>query len=74
MANEPVFGSVFWNCYKAPMILEQSEPAVRMRPSHGVVPRVRSTLDFTSLHDHARMPARFFGRLFAAGAAGLLSL
>jgi hypothetical protein len=38
------------------------------------MPRVRSTLDFASLHDHARMPARFFGRLTAASAAHLLSI
>ncbi|MGQ4273667.1 hypothetical protein [Terrihabitans sp. B22-R8] len=42
-----------------------------VRPCRGIVPRVRSTLDFASLDDHARMPARFFGRLVAAGAADL---
>ncbi len=35
------------------------------------MPRVRSTLDFASLDDHMRMPARFFGRLIASGAASL---
>jgi hypothetical protein len=44
------------------------------RPCRGATPRVRSTLDFASLDDHARMPARFFGRLTAASAAHLLSI
>jgi hypothetical protein len=34
----------------------------------------RSTLLFASLHDHARLPARFFGRFTAAAVAGLRSL
>jgi hypothetical protein len=37
----------------------------------GPRPWARSTLDFAALHDHARLPARFFGRLTAAAAAGL---
>jgi hypothetical protein len=27
----------------------------------------RTTLAFAALHDHARLPARFFGRILAAG-------
>jgi hypothetical protein len=36
------------------------------------VPRARTTLDFASLDDHARLPARFFGRMIASDAAGLM--
>jgi hypothetical protein len=44
---------------------------LRRRPqSGGARPRVRSTLDFAALHDHARLPARFFGRILAVGAVG----
>jgi hypothetical protein len=42
-----------------------------LHPHRGGRPRVRSTLDFAALHDHARLPARFFGRILAVGAAGL---
>ncbi|WP_188408041.1 hypothetical protein [Agaricicola taiwanensis] len=31
----------------------------------------RTTLDFASLDDHARLPARFFGRMIASDASGL---
>jgi hypothetical protein len=34
----------------------------------------RSTLLFAALTDHARLPARFFGRFTASVAAGLRSL
>jgi hypothetical protein len=36
------------------------------------VPLARTTLDFASVDDHSRMPARFFGRMTAADAAGLM--
>jgi hypothetical protein len=35
------------------------------------VPCARTTLDFSSLDDHARLPARFFGSMTAADAVGL---
>jgi len=34
----------------------------------------RSTLLFAAIDDHARLPARFFGRFTATVAAGLRSL
>jgi hypothetical protein len=40
-------------------------------PQRAAPARVRTTLDFAALHDHRRLPARFFGRLVAAGAADL---
>jgi hypothetical protein len=43
-----------------------------LRPHDGGPRRwARSTLEFASLHDHARLPARFFGRLVASALAGL---
>jgi hypothetical protein len=53
------------------MVPSYSEPRHSVRPLRGPAPRVRSTLDFASLDDHARMPARFFGRFVAASAAHL---
>lgn len=60
-----------WNCYIFVMrqvVFEHGQ----VRPDAGTkVPRARNTIDFASLDDHARMPARFFGRMIASDAAGL---
>jgi hypothetical protein len=52
------------------MISDRSSMPTLPRPL-GPRPWARSTLEFAALHDHARLPARFFGRLTAAAAAGL---
>jgi hypothetical protein len=41
-----------------------------LRRSAGARPRARTTLEFASLHDHARLPARFFGRFSTADMLG----
>ncbi|MFC5069855.1 hypothetical protein [Flaviflagellibacter deserti] len=56
------------------MVQTNREHDTCVRPPEGAVPHARSTLDFAGLHDHTRMPARFFGRLIAARAADLRSL
>ncbi|MBN9445012.1 hypothetical protein [Bosea sp. (in: a-proteobacteria)] len=37
----------------------------------GHLPPLPTTQDFVALHDHARLPWRFFGRFTASIAAGL---
>jgi hypothetical protein len=37
----------------------------------GHLPPLPTTQDFAALHDHARLPWRFFGRFAASLAAGL---
>ncbi|MCO5091138.1 hypothetical protein [Bosea sp. (in: a-proteobacteria)] len=37
----------------------------------GHLPPLPTTQDFAALHDHARLPWRFFGRFVASLAAGL---
>ena len=37
----------------------------------GHLPPLPTTQDFAALHDHARLPWRFFGRFTASIAAGL---
>jgi hypothetical protein len=70
-ARAGLFTGLYWKCYKAAMNPSADMHSDYERPTRGRRPRVRSTLDFASLDDHARMPARFFGRLVAASAAHL---
>lgn len=39
--------------------------------AEGHLPTLPTTQDFVALHDHARLPWRFFGRFTASIAAGL---
>lgn len=41
--------------------------------AEGHLPPLPTTQDFVALHDHARLPWRFFGRFTASIAAGLTS-
>jgi len=54
------------------MVFSRSYSKVEVAAPQRACPR--TTLDFASLDDHARLPARFFGRLFAARVAHLNGL
>jgi hypothetical protein len=57
------------------MPMNSQWPSARRPALHphdcGRRPWARSTFKFAPLHDHARLPARFFGRLVASALAGL---
>ncbi|GAU83641.1 hypothetical protein AB4Z40_07175 [Bosea sp. 2YAB26] len=52
-------------------VLPSEDDCCRIVRREANLRRIPTTQDFAALHDHARLPWRFFGRFTTSAAAGL---